>query len=278
MFRLSRHTLYSQNKFLDTTALRHLSNILFVWLPPNQPSLSFFHKDKVLDAELSPAVLPVDHGSQRYCGGPVTEAHIRHMRKKAHIPFWVESRGGQRGHPCAHRDRFSLQSFRLRIQVNSSHIECHLGGFKHGYFQRIETWTLSKKSKFCFGTTIGVCYWVNLSETLFDSSTGQTARLVFVGISLAVFLCGLQQLCTWGCSDLVSCKQGYARERVTPTLWIWRMIHTAYPPVNKINKDKHRQKTGKPASHLQFANQLISMVVLVKYMYVLILCNGPVTL
>jgi len=41
--------------------------------------------DKVLDAELSPAVLPVDHGSQRYCGGPVTEAHIRHMRKKAGI-------------------------------------------------------------------------------------------------------------------------------------------------------------------------------------------------
>ena len=40
-------------------------------------------KDKVLDAELSPTILPVDHGSQRYSGGPVTEAHIRHLRKKA---------------------------------------------------------------------------------------------------------------------------------------------------------------------------------------------------
>eukprot|EP00438_Fugacium_kawagutii_P016912 Skav236269 [mRNA] locus=scaffold2289:47277:70286:+ [translate_table: standard] len=39
--------------------------------------------DRVLDTEMSPALVPVDHGSQRYAGGPVTEAHIRHMRKKA---------------------------------------------------------------------------------------------------------------------------------------------------------------------------------------------------
>eukprot|EP00435_Cladocopium_sp_Y103_P035220 s1158_g9.t1 len=42
--------------------------------------------DKVLDAELSPTILPVDYGSQRYSGGPVTEAHIRHLRKKAMVP------------------------------------------------------------------------------------------------------------------------------------------------------------------------------------------------
>ena len=40
-------------------------------------------QDKVLDVELSPNILPVDHGSQRYSGGPVTEAHIRHLRKQA---------------------------------------------------------------------------------------------------------------------------------------------------------------------------------------------------
>lgn len=33
----------------------------------------------------SPALLPIDHGSQRYAGGPVTEAHIRHLRKKLGI-------------------------------------------------------------------------------------------------------------------------------------------------------------------------------------------------
>ena len=44
---------------------------------------SILNQDKVLDAELSPCILPVDHGSQRYSGGPVTEAHIRHLRKKA---------------------------------------------------------------------------------------------------------------------------------------------------------------------------------------------------
>lgn len=33
----------------------------------------------------SPALLPVDHGSQRYAGGPVMEGHIRHLRKKLGI-------------------------------------------------------------------------------------------------------------------------------------------------------------------------------------------------
>jgi len=39
-------------------------------------------------AETSPQLLPVGHGSSRYTGGPVTEAHVRHLRKKAGIiPF-----------------------------------------------------------------------------------------------------------------------------------------------------------------------------------------------
>ena len=33
----------------------------------------------------SPALLPVDYGSLRYTGGPVSEAHIRHLRKKLGI-------------------------------------------------------------------------------------------------------------------------------------------------------------------------------------------------
>eukprot|EP00931_Biecheleriopsis_adriatica_P111998 TRINITY_DN864_c0_g1_i4.p1 TRINITY_DN864_c0_g1~~TRINITY_DN864_c0_g1_i4.p1 ORF type:complete len:1615 (-),score=380.51 TRINITY_DN864_c0_g1_i4:13-4806(-) len=33
----------------------------------------------------SPQIMPVDHGSQRYTGGNVTEAHIRHLRKRAGI-------------------------------------------------------------------------------------------------------------------------------------------------------------------------------------------------
>jgi len=91
------------------------------------PAYPFFHKDKVLDAELSPAVLPVDHGSQRYCGGPVTVAHIRHMRKKAtHVPT-------ETGFPL---DFLLNLSGCYIIQVNSSHIECHLGGFKQGLFSR----------------------------------------------------------------------------------------------------------------------------------------------
>lgn len=119
-----------------------------------------------MDAELSPAVLPVDHGSQRYCGGPVTEAHIRHMRKKVdrwdtHVPtetgflviFWLVFQGEKTN--------------QFKSQLNAT-----LVVLNRVYFQRIETWTLSKKSKICFGTTIGVGYWVNLSETLFDSSTG----------------------------------------------------------------------------------------------------------
>mmetsp|Transcript_74306 Transcript_74306/g.131400 ORF Transcript_74306/g.131400 Transcript_74306/m.131400 type:complete len:1575 (+) Transcript_74306:67-4791(+) len=40
---------------------------------------------QVNNADASPQLLPVDHGSQRYTGGPVTEAHIRHLRKKAGI-------------------------------------------------------------------------------------------------------------------------------------------------------------------------------------------------
>ena len=48
-----------------------------------QLAASLAPEDKVLDAELSPQVVPVDHGSQRYSGGPVTEAHVRHLRKKA---------------------------------------------------------------------------------------------------------------------------------------------------------------------------------------------------
>lgn len=42
-------------------------------------------KDKIIDTELSPCLLPVDHGTQRYSGGPVREAHIRHLRKKVGI-------------------------------------------------------------------------------------------------------------------------------------------------------------------------------------------------
>lgn len=166
MFRLSRHTLYSYNKFLYTTTLIDtFSNILFVWLPPKPTQLyPFFHKDKVLDAELSPAVLPVDHGSQRYCGGPVTEAHIRHMRKKAPM--------------CTPRSQvfpsifwLVFQAVIIQSQFKSHWMPC-LVVSNRVYFQGIETWTLSKNSKICFGTTTGVGYWVNLSETLFDSSTG----------------------------------------------------------------------------------------------------------
>jgi len=41
--------------------------------------------EKILVECASPALLPIDHGSQRYAGGPVTEAHIRHLRKKLGI-------------------------------------------------------------------------------------------------------------------------------------------------------------------------------------------------
>ncbi|CAK8991033.1 unnamed protein product [Durusdinium trenchii] len=41
--------------------------------------------DRILDCAPSPALLPIDHGSQRYTGGPVTEAHIRFLRKKLGI-------------------------------------------------------------------------------------------------------------------------------------------------------------------------------------------------
>ena len=34
---------------------------------------------------MSPQLLPVDHGSQRYSGGPVAESHVRHLRKKLGI-------------------------------------------------------------------------------------------------------------------------------------------------------------------------------------------------
>ena len=33
----------------------------------------------------SPALQPLDHGALRYTGGPVTEAHVRHLRKKLGI-------------------------------------------------------------------------------------------------------------------------------------------------------------------------------------------------
>lgn len=49
---------------------------------------TFVHAGVFLDTEFSgasPALLPIDDGSQRYAGGPVTEAHIRHLRKKLGI-------------------------------------------------------------------------------------------------------------------------------------------------------------------------------------------------
>ena len=53
------------------------------------PSVStFVHAGVFLLTDFSgasPALLPIDHGSQRYAGGPVTEAHIRHLRKKLGI-------------------------------------------------------------------------------------------------------------------------------------------------------------------------------------------------
>eukprot|EP00439_Symbiodinium_sp_Y106_P070103 s3034_g12.t1 len=41
--------------------------------------------EKIMDSEVSPQLLPTDHGSQRYSGGPVSEAHVRHLRKKLGI-------------------------------------------------------------------------------------------------------------------------------------------------------------------------------------------------
>ena len=41
--------------------------------------------EKIIDSEISPHLLPTDHGSQRYSGGPVSEAHVRHLRKKLGI-------------------------------------------------------------------------------------------------------------------------------------------------------------------------------------------------
>jgi len=53
------------------------------------------------------------------------------------------------------------------------------------------------------------------------------------------------------------------------------MIHIAYPPVSKINKDKHPQKL----ENQPFATiNLFLLAVPLKYRYILILCNGPVTI
>ena len=41
--------------------------------------------EKIMDSAVSPQLLPTDHSSQRYSGGPVSEAHIRHLRKKLGI-------------------------------------------------------------------------------------------------------------------------------------------------------------------------------------------------
>eukprot|EP00930_Biecheleria_cincta_P086946 TRINITY_DN761_c0_g1_i4.p1 TRINITY_DN761_c0_g1~~TRINITY_DN761_c0_g1_i4.p1 ORF type:complete len:1593 (+),score=314.31 TRINITY_DN761_c0_g1_i4:81-4859(+) len=39
----------------------------------------------IKDCQISPSLLPIDQGSQRYTGGPVHETHIRYLRKKAGI-------------------------------------------------------------------------------------------------------------------------------------------------------------------------------------------------
>jgi len=39
----------------------------------------------IRDCQISPSLLPVDEGSERYTGGPVHETHIRYLRKKAGI-------------------------------------------------------------------------------------------------------------------------------------------------------------------------------------------------
>ena len=74
--------------------------------------------DKIIDCAPSPALLPIDHGSQRYTGGPVTEApHVKQYEtvffRKAYRLLFDCLMWGSRASESQNSFEFAIISYRL---------------------------------------------------------------------------------------------------------------------------------------------------------------------
>lgn len=140
--------------------------------------------------------------------------------------------------------------------------------FQTWLLKRKETWTFSKKSKFCFGTSFGAGYWVNLRETFLwflyrvDSKTWASTAMHM----------GLLRSCELQIKDI------YVREMVTSTFWIWRLIRIVGP---SSQQNQQRQTSAKnwKTSHLQFAiNFSLWWCLWNTGIFWYLPCNGAVTI